>query len=87
MNENTPTPRLFVDFNNSDPLGRVRLNTVGTLKDLNRLGIILREGARIVLSSLELEADGIVTYSKEEGLWVAMVDWDKIVELPGNRLP
>jgi len=41
----------------------------------------------MVLSSLELEADGTVTYSKEEGLWVAIVDWDKIVEIPGNHLP
>jgi hypothetical protein len=87
MTEHAQHPVVFVDFNNSDRLGRVRLNTVGTVQDLNRLGIVLREGAKLTLRSFELEAEGTVTYSSEEGVWVAGVDWDRILELPGNRVP
>jgi hypothetical protein len=78
-------PRIFVDFNSCDGQGRVRLNCVGTLKDLSRLGVILREGIEMLLSSYELEADGVATYSQEEGLWVAKFDWNRIRELPGNE--
>jgi len=84
MNELARLPRVFVDFNNSDRQGRVRLNCVGTVQDLNRLGIVLQEGAEMLLSCVELEVEGIVTYSIEEGLWVARVDWDKVRDRPGN---
>ena len=87
MNEQAQLPRVFVDFNNSDRQGRIRLNTVGALQDLNRLGIILREGTKMILCSLELQTEGTATYSTEEGLWVARVDWGHIQELPGNELP
>ena len=87
MIEEAQLPRVFVDFNNSDRQGRIRLNTVGTLQDLNRLGIILREGTKMILCSLELETEGIATYSAEEGLWVAKIDWGHIQELPGNESP
>ena len=70
--------RVSVDFQNNDSEGRVRLNTVGTLQDLNRQGIILREGLELLLYCLELETEGIVTYSSAEKLWVATVDLDKI---------
>jgi hypothetical protein len=85
MTERKEIPRVFVDFHNSDRHGRVRLNTVGTLEDLNRLGIVLREGTEVVLYCHETEADAFVTYSAEEGLWVATIDWKKIRELPGNQ--
>jgi hypothetical protein len=75
---------VFVDFHNSDKQGRIRLNTVGTLEDLNRLGIVLREGIQIIVCCLESEAEGVVTYSREEGLWVAAINWNDIRDLPGN---
>ena len=84
MTEQAQLPRIFVDFNNCDRQGRARLNCIGTLKDLCRLGVVLREGLEICLSSYELEADGVATYSQEEGLWVARFDLNKIRELPGN---
>jgi len=85
MIEHKQLPKIFVDFNNSDRQGRVRLNCVGTVEDLNRLGIVLREGTEMLLSCVELEIEGIATYSTEEGLWVARVDWDRIRSLPGNE--
>jgi hypothetical protein len=87
MTDQIQLQRVFVDFNNSDRQRRIRLSTVGTVQDLAQLGIVLREGVEIILYSLELETEGIVTYSAEEGRWVAKIDWDHIRELPGNELP
>jgi len=72
------TPHLTADFMNADSLGRVRLNTVGTIEDLARSGLHLAEGLAVVLHDDELEADGVVTYSVDEKLWVATIDWDAI---------
>lgn len=76
------TPSIFADFTNADPQGRVRLNCVGTLLDLSRLGVRLENGLRISVSDNdELEADGEVVYSTEEHLWVAKIDWNAIRRL------
>ena len=72
------TPRVFADFHNADGLGRVRLNCVGTIRDLADQGIQLREGLLIYLDSEELATEGLVRYSAEERLWVAVVDWGAI---------
>lgn len=80
MTEPNEKPRVSVDFQNSDRLGRVRLNTVGTLRDLSTLGIVLREGLKVSLYCMELEGEGTVTYSTEEHLWVAAVNWDGVRE-------
>ena len=85
MSERAKLPRVFVDFQNSDRQGRVRLNSVGTIQDLSRLGIILREGTEMLLFCLELEIEGTATYSIEEGLWVAKLDSEKIRDRPDNK--
>jgi hypothetical protein len=85
MTEQAGLPRVFVDFQNSDRQGRVRLNSVGTIQDLNRLGITLREGTEMLLHCLELEFEGTATYSAEEGLWVAKVDSDNIRDTLDNK--
>ncbi len=77
MNE----PRVFVDFHNADAQGRLRLNCIGTVEDLARQQISLRDGQPLVLYSEDLEVDGIAQYSEEENLWVAVIDWDAIREV------
>lgn len=78
MNEPPTLPRVFADFHNSDTQGRVRLNCAGTVQDLTRLGIALREGMQLLLSSYELETEAVVSFSPTEGLWVAKIDWNNI---------
>jgi hypothetical protein len=73
--------RIFADFHNADEQGRLRLNSVGTIEDLSRQNIKLKNEQQITLYSEELEVDGIVRYSKQEELWVASIDWDKIREI------
>jgi hypothetical protein len=69
--------RLYADFNNADPKGRVRLNCYGTLQDLKKLKIQLSEGMKVILDDNdELSTAGIVEYSKEENIWVAKIDWE-----------
>ena len=74
-------PRVFADFHNADEKGRLRLNCVGTVDTLTRQKISLRDGQSLRLYSEDLEVDGIVQYSKEENLWVAVIDWDAIREV------
>ena len=73
--------RVFADFHNTDSKGRLRLNCAGTLADLACQKIILQESEPLVLYSEELEVDGVVQYSKEEDLWVAVIDWNAIREV------
>ena len=68
-------PRVFADFHNADSHGRLRLNCIGTVRDLARQDVRLRDGTALRLYSEDLEVDGIARYSEEEGLWVAVIDW------------
>lgn len=67
-------PRVFADFNNADPLGRVRLNTDGAREDIQRNGIVLTNGIQVTLYDGELVTVGIVQHDDHEG-WVAEIDW------------
>jgi len=81
-------PSVYADFNNSDTQGRVRLNCVGTIEDLSRLRVTLAEGQLLTLADEALEVDGEVLYSPEEGLWVAVIDWEGFRPLkPKPALP
>ncbi|PAX46603.1 hypothetical protein [Brunnivagina elsteri] len=74
------TLRVFADFHNADIRGRLRLNCTGTIGDLARQKILLEDGLRLILYSEDLETDGVVQYSTEENVWVALIDWDEIRE-------
>ena len=75
------TPTLFTDFMNADPRGRVRLNCVGTVADLGTQGVELAEGLAVTLTDGELEADGAATFSADENVWVAVIDWTAVREV------
>jgi hypothetical protein len=71
-------PLVYADFHNADAGGRLRLNSIGTIRDLSRQGITLRQGLPLILHDEELEADAEVSFSPDEHLWVAAIDWDAI---------
>jgi hypothetical protein len=80
-------PKLYADFHNADANGRLRLNCVGTIEDLARQQITLREGLPLTLYTDDLDAkgqldellvDGILSFSAEEHCWVAAIDWSAI---------
>ena len=74
----TDRPVLYADFHNADVRGRLRLNCVGTVRDLARQGLMLREGLCLRLRDEELEVDGEVRFSPEENGWVAVIDWQAV---------
>ena len=52
------TVRVFADFHNADVKGRLRLSCVGTIEDLERHGIVLRDEQSLIIYSEELEVEG-----------------------------
>ena len=72
------THRVFADFNNADAAGRLRLNVVGSVADLAELGESLVEGLTVLVADDDLEWEGSLEWSKDEGIWVARVDWTSI---------
>lgn len=74
-------PRIFADFHNADVKGRLRLSCVGTIEDLERQEIVLRDGRPLIIYSEELEVEGVVHYSEKEKLWTAVIDWNAIREI------
>ena len=75
------TLRVFADFHNADPKGRVRLNCAGTVGYLERQKIELRNGQSVIIYSEALEVEGVVHYSEAEKLWTAIIDWNAIQEV------
>jgi hypothetical protein len=73
-------PKVFADFQNTDEQGRLRLNCIGTIKDLSRQGTQLIPGGKLLIYSEELEADAVIEYSDQEKIWVAAIDWEQIRE-------
>jgi hypothetical protein len=71
-------PTVYADFHNADSRGRLRLNCVGTIRDLAEKRIVLVEGLRLILSDDELEVDGEVHFAEEEHISVAVIDWNAI---------
>ena len=70
---------IFVDGNNADEKGRVRLSTNGSLKYIKNKNIKLVEGKKVLLDdSEELKTLGTLYFSNEENIWVAVINWDDI---------
>ena len=74
-------PRVFADFHNADAKGRVRLNCAGTMADIKRQKIAMRNGQPLIIYSEELQVTGVVQYSEEEKLWTAVIDWNAIQDV------
>jgi hypothetical protein len=79
--------KVYADFQNLDKQNRLRLTCAGTHRDLERLGITLREGLALTLYTDdandagqpdELLAEGVVQYNEAEKCWVAAIDWQAI---------
>jgi hypothetical protein len=74
-------PKVFADFQNADEQVRLRLNCIGTIKDLSRQGTQLIPGEKLLIYSEELEADAVIECSEQEKIWVAEIDWEQIREV------
>ena len=79
-------PRVFADFHNADAQGRLRLNCIGTVEDLAQQQIVLRDGITLTVYSEELEVEGVVHYSTDENVWVAVIDWGAIRDVGSHSV-
>lgn len=82
-----PSPRVYADFQNLDDSNRLRLTCAGTINDLTRQCIELREGLLLTFymddaddqgDPDELRAEGVVHYDETDGTWVASVGWSAL---------
>jgi hypothetical protein len=80
-------PRIYADFHNLDGKNRLRLTCKGTLDDLQKLSLELREGLAVTFRTDDVDdegnlddllLDGIVQFNHEEGCWVGAVDWSQL---------
>ena len=68
--------RIYADFNSTDEQSRVRLSTVGSLKDIERHRGSLKEGLEVILYMTdEFEVRGTLTFDQ---IWLGIPDWDTI---------
>jgi hypothetical protein len=79
-------PRIFVDFQNADVSGRVRLNCAGSMRDLMEGRVDLKPGLKLLVYSddgdeFDLQADGVVEYSDDEHCWVAVINWHDLKQV------
>jgi hypothetical protein len=71
-------PLVYADLQNADVQGRLRLNCIGTIRDLAQQSVSLHDGLELTLYDEDLEVEGKVLFSSEEHLWVAAIDWKAI---------
>jgi hypothetical protein len=74
---------IFVDFQKTDEIGRLRLNTIGARSDIERLGLTLFEGLQVKVYNDDTDddgnednliANGIIRRNATTGEWVVEVD-------------
>ena len=66
-------PKIYADFHNADEQGRLRLNCIGTIEDLNSQHVQLHNGQCLTLYSEDLEVDGLIQHSEDDRIWVAVI--------------
>jgi hypothetical protein len=85
-----PTPPIWVDFMARDERARVPLDYPGTVADLTRHQVVLRDGMSITLYTHDTTeaADpddliAIATVQRDEaaGRWFAVFDWESLMHL------
>jgi hypothetical protein len=68
--------RIYADFNSSDAQGRVMLNTVGSLRDLEKHKDMVAEGLKVILyMPNDFEVVGTITFDK---IWMGVPDWSTV---------
>lgn len=69
--------KILADFNNKDEQGRVRLSTVGALKDITMHRSELREGMEVILyEENDFEVRAKLIY--DLGMWKGIPDMDTL---------
>jgi hypothetical protein len=79
--------KIYHDLQSVDDRRRLILNLNGTIRDLNKYDINLKEGLKLTFWSDDLDdnnqpdpliVDGVVQFNPQINQWVALVDWHDI---------
>lgn len=79
---------LYADFNNRDEHDRIRLNSKGSLEDIERVGRSVRSGQEVWLADEEGRVRATLEFVHP--IWVGVAAWDSWEEIPykpQERLP
>ena len=77
--------RIYADFNSCDEDGRVCLDTVGSLQDIEKHRDVLAEGMKVILDMTdEFEVQGTLVFDE---VWKGVPDWDTIQYAKPEDLP
>jgi hypothetical protein len=77
--------KIYADFNSCDDQGRVMLNTVGSLRDLERHKKVLAAGMQAIFYAPgEFEVHGTLVF---EGIWIGIPDWSTILYEGSEQTP
>jgi hypothetical protein len=71
---------VYVDFNNRDADGYLRLNCNGTEVDLSLLSIRLEEGMRLLASDGDITAEIVVIAPGKEAIWRGEILFDTLID-------
>jgi hypothetical protein len=66
------------------PCGRI---CILSAEDPAQQQIVLRHGLPLIFYSEEVEVDGVVQYSADENLWVAVIDWRALRIMGSSAIP
>jgi hypothetical protein len=72
-------PRIYFDTNSADEDFRYKLDMVGSLRDIKRLGDVLRPGIRVLLYMPdEVEVEATLEFDEAQHRWLGRPDWDTV---------
>jgi hypothetical protein len=73
--------RIHADFNNRTEEYKVRLDVMGSLRDLEQHKNQVSEGSLVLLSDQEVEVEARLEFDKVDGIWLGIPDWTTLRHL------
>lgn len=73
--------RLHADFNNCTEDYKARLDTMGSLRDIERHKDELCAGMTVLLNDGELEVEARLERDEENEMWLGVPDWSTLRHL------
>lgn len=67
--------RLHADFNNCTEDYKARLDTMGSLRDIEQHKDELREGMTVILNDGEIEVEARFERDPNDEIWIGVPDW------------
>lgn len=70
--------KIYADFNSTNEDDKVRLNTVGSIKDIEQYEGLLKNGMKVILYMEEIEVEALLEFNETIEIWLGVPDWSTI---------